>query len=271
MWYFLHDPEGKRRVITRLNTEIDESHKENHISNLNSGVYELILLGFYKSRDTSNYDLSIEFNSIERLSGGVLSENHNEIRIINQFSNIKNYSVEGQILGYEQFHTARIMAGEESEIPATFIAGDRSKTFEVTLSADDFNKVTDFALMVYDNDGLAKGVSGLSYREGSVSINNTFKTDSTTLRFVMIPGFTHGEGELFAHIDEKTYLKNEISFKVTSGAGSRVKLYPGIEETIKCVLNKPEINIPEGTKYFGKILFKSDDKLIFEMPVKFSF
>ncbi len=51
---------------------------------------------------------------------------------------------------------------------------EASKEFEIKLSKNDFNKITDFSLLIYDMDGNAKKKDAMSYREGSIEIMNTF-------------------------------------------------------------------------------------------------
>ncbi|MCF8240729.1 MAG: S8 family serine peptidase [Melioribacteraceae bacterium] len=272
VWYFLHDPAGEQIGFDFINFEEEEFKSDRYYYNLEPGIYELVVLGYFRSRNISSYDLSVEFESIDVLNKNPLSENHNQLELVNQFNKDNNYNMSGKILGYETFHSALINAGEEYEIPFVLRKGEASKTFEIMISKEDFNKVTDFALMIYDENGEAKGIGGISYNEGSVSVRNRFDADSVNLKFVMIPAFTHSEGEVFVHITEKAAFKSETNFSVEEGKNSRLTLYPSISEIVNCEIKKPAEFVPENAEVFGEIHFdSSNNESVYVLPVKFNY
>ena len=270
IWYFLHNPEGKKEGMGFVDSKGEDYIKEDFYYDLKPGIYELVVLGYYRSRNISEYDLSVEFNSVDVLSNEPLSQTHNQIELVNNFNKVRTYSNNGKVLGYEKTHFAEINAPEEFEMPFNIKNYEGSKTFEVSLSGEDFNKLTDCALMIYDENGKGIGVGGLSYKNGSVSINNSFNADSTNLTLVIIPAFSNYEGKIFVHINEKTFLKEETGFNVKSERGVNLTLYPSVTETILCEIVTPVTKLPADSKYFGKIYFKGDgDQSEYELPVKF--
>jgi hypothetical protein len=148
--------------------------------------------------------------------------------------------------------------------------GEKSKTFSIEISKEDFNKVTDFTYAVYDSSGKALSTGGLSYRTGDISIDNNFKSDLTKLKLVLIPAYTNAAGKMDVKIIEVTELENHSPIKFKSGS---LTFFPMVNQTVSLDFKKPDYVIPADSKFSGKIEFKSTrtDKTEFEMPLLFAF
>ncbi|MCO6473359.1 MAG: S8 family serine peptidase [Melioribacteraceae bacterium] len=269
-WYFLHNPEGEQSGFGFLNAEMDEGKVENYYYNLEPGVYELVVLGYYRASAPSTYDLRISFDGINRIDEGDITETHNQIKVINNFNKLQTITLESEMLGTVQTHTANLKGYDHHEIPFTLKQGESSKTFDLKLSKDDFNKLTDFAFMIYDEDMKAVSASGLSYQEGSISIRNRYK-ENKKLKLVLVPGFTNADHEIFVHIDEKTYFETPISVAAKINSRVMATLYPSVIETIDLEVKKPEVELPSDAKIFGNLYFKKAQDKIYELPLYFKF
>ncbi len=272
-WYFLHDPDGKNISVAFINSEKDENSVERRYYDLSPGIYEIDVLGFFRAQNVSSVNLTVEFDGVNRLDKLELSEFHKSIRIINNFNEVKNYNLKGEILGYEKNYVISLDSTDHHSIPFLLRKGESSKEFTITLSKEDFNKTTDFALMILNEDGKSQSSSALSYREASIRINNRYDTDSVKLTLELLPGFTNEPGKMTVHIKETTRFKQSQEFEVKYLNRQRITLYPLIEKSLNCSFSKPDEYIPGDSKPFGSIQFESvsDSKVELELPVFFKF
>ena len=272
VWYHLHKPDGEGIGRVRLSSNENDDSMEKEYFNLEPGVWELDVMGLFIASGESTYNLSVSFEGLQSLTASDLDENHNVVQMVNNYNSVYSYMLDGTILGYKETVGVKVKSYEHYAIPFVLRKDEAMKTFDVKLSKEDFNKVTDYALMIYDEDGKAVSVGGLSYSEGSVSIRNSFDADSTNLKFVMIPAFTNDDDELLAHVTISSELKQATPFKVTVDGRNRVSFYPGVIYDLLCGLEAPEVFLPEGAKFYGKIDFKNvNDKLIYSLPLNFNF
>ncbi|MCX6152216.1 MAG: S8 family serine peptidase [Ignavibacteriales bacterium] len=269
--YRLFNPDGVN-VFTSpsLNADKEENSIINNNSDLKPGVYELVVHGHFLATGQSTYNLSVEF-------GGVKAEDQNvviqhtigKMNVFNYFNQIKNYDLSGNLLGYQKEFTVSF-SNSDKFVYSFFIRKDEeSKKFSISMSKEDFNKYTDFSVLIFDEKGNAIEKDGLDYPDGSIEIANTFENaDSTKLNLVIVPAFVDFLQDAKVKIVESTYLKNSISFPVQNEMTNKVELYPTIEKTIDCFIPKPGFYFPNDSKPFGIIYFKSPkaDKQEFEIP-----
>jgi len=274
VWYFLSKPAGPQIGMAFLNSDKNSDSVERKYFNLKPGVYELDVMGYYRGRAQSTYNLSVHFDGVTRIDNSKLNKENNVIQMVNYYNDTKTYNVSGEIDSYSQNFSAELHGYDHYKIPFVIKKGEKLKEFEVKMSKENFNKVTDFALMIYDKDGKAVGIGGLTYDEGSVSVRNNFKADSTKLTFVMIPGFAFKDGRMNVKVTEKTVLEKPIKFSVKNNNGSRVSFFPSVITDLTCNLTQPEIVIPNEAKFEGKIKFTSmqnKNDLQYLLPVVFNF
>lgn len=253
--YYLHNPSGKREFFGNINSINKDDKKVDFINNIEPGIYELIVLGEFTSEKESTYNLTLEIDAINFL--GHYIGNNKPLEIVNYFSKQSKYDISGKLKGYQKEYTVNFTDQKIFSIPITLQPGESKKEFAVSLSKTDFNKLTDFALMIYDDKGKAQFVGGLSYRSDMASINK-IKNDATeNYKFVLIPGFANGPTDLEIKIVEYTYLEKEVDLNLKSSGKSNITMYPYINYNLDVNFSLPEIELTEGTKYFGEIYFKS--------------
>ncbi len=272
--FWLFKPDGAEMYLSpSLSSRNDDETIEKNFYNITPGVYELDIEGSYRSGEISNYNLSVEFSGIKRLDNEILDSAYNKIKIINLYNNSYNYNLSGKILGYEKDMTIELNGQDTCGIPFTFTRDEATKEFTVTLSKDDFEKITDFSLLIYDKEGNVKEKEALSYREGKIEIENTFNSDSVNLKLMLIPAFANKPGNMTIHVNEKTLFDNSVSFPVKDNIYTSTTLYPDIEKTLECDFSKPYYTIPGDALPFGKIYFGSEisGKIKYEIPVYFNF
>ncbi len=271
VWYLLADNAGVQFGRDFYKSAVDGDESVTTYKNLKPGVYELDVLGYYGAEGVSTYNLRVSFESAETLSEKPLSKNHDKIELINRFNFPESYSASGKILGFKKRYAFEIKAGDTYSIPVTLYKGETGKRFEVSLSKEDFNKVTDFALMIYDKDGKAVALGGLSYANDVIELPNRTKDDSTKYTFTLIPAFAEKSGKMTVHVTEVTDINKASDIFVTSNGSNRFTLYPSQTKTISCNFKKPDYDFPKGVTPYGKIYLKSGDKTKHIIPVTFQF
>lgn len=270
-WFHLHSPDGRKAGLNLLNSEKEEMNKTSYFYNLEPGVYELDVLGYYRAKSASTFDMSVEFIGIERTDNKALCMKENSIKVINNFNLPKTYSMTGELSGYEKFYRIELNSIDVYNIPFVLRKDEAMKEFEVKVSKEDFNKTTDFAVQIYNEDGVAISKTGLSYDSEVISVRNRFDKDSVKLRLELRPAFANAPGNMVVYVTEKTYMKNKGSLKVTDNQRTRTVFYPSIERELKVKFNKPNWFIPKGAKPFGTIMLKNGDNAEVEIPVYFKF
>ena len=269
----LFDPDGREYDISSVLYSVDgRKIVEEYYYNLKPGVYEVDVEGYFRAEDVSQYNLEINFYGIERMGEKVLTQDDSSIKIINQFNNKTQYSLSGIIPGYKKVHTIDLKGSDHFKLPITLKQDEAYKEFEIELTKEDFNKVTDFAFIILDEDGVAVESSALSYRDGSISISRSTDSESEDYTLEIIPGFTHKDGEMTIQVTEKSILENSVTVDVNYNGRDQITLFPNILTELKCDFELPEIQIPEDAKFYGMIEFKTaaNDKVECELPVCFS-
>lgn len=272
--YRLYDPNGIAQYLspTLYSVNGDEVIESYHYD-LTPGVYELIAEGLFNSSASTNYDLSTELFSIQASGDKIISEKQNAILVSNLFNEVKSYNLSGEVLGYKKNYTIELNGSGTYKIPFALRKGEQSRDFNLILSKEDFNKVTDFSMVIYNEKGVAISKDGLSFSAGSVSVQNAQDKDSINYMLEIIPAFTNISGSMSITIDEVTNFVESVSVDVKSNKNNSVSLFPNSSKTIICSFTKPGNEIPADARIFGKIFFKSpaSNKTVYELPVYFTF
>jgi subtilisin family serine protease len=252
--YYLHDPDGREKLYGRFDAIDDNGLKNEYFQNLNPGVYEFVVLGQFTSSDESKFDLDFEIDGVNINDNGIIND---ELSIVNYFAKSKSYNISGNILGFEKSYSVNMDGEEVYKIPFKLNASESKKTFDVSLSKEVFNKVTDFALMIYDKSGKAKKVGGHSYKDASITIAKNDDNQIEEYTFVMIPGFANTPSDIKISINEKTYFSNPTSIDLSYYGKETLTMYPDINYNLDCDYELPTAENSAGKNYFGEIDFKS--------------
>lgn len=272
--YRLYDQNGIAQYLspTMYSVNSDEVIESYHYD-LTPGVYELIAEGLFNSSASTNYDLSAELLSIQTSGDKILSEKQNGIVVSNLFNEVKSYNLNGEIIGYKKSYSVDLNGSSNYRMPFTMRKGEQSREFNLILSKEDFNKVTDFSMVIYNEDEIAISKDGLSFSTGSVSVQNSQDKDNVNYVLEIIPAFTNSSGNMSINIDEVTNFIKAVFVDVKNNKNNSVTLFPNSSKTITCNFTKPENEIPADAQFFGKIYFKSiiSAKTEYELPVYFTF
>lgn len=272
--YRIADPDGRPIELSALlySQNDNESIKGNYY-NIQPGVYEVMVEGYFLADTVSGYNLKIDFNSIKRTDDKELTGTNNAIDVIDYFNEQKSYSVSGQINGYVQDHEFKLNGRETYKYPFTFKPGEASKTFKIILSKEDYNKVTDFSFQVLNDSGVAVVKDGLSYRTGEISITPAEVTGGSDLIFELVPAFTNASDSMTVTVKEETAMDSQTQFSAAGSSRGSISLYPSIEQKIYLNYSKPPYDMPEGSKVYGTVTFTSSasQETEYELPITINF
>ncbi|MDP4190193.1 MAG: S8 family serine peptidase [Bacteroidota bacterium] len=296
--YFIHVPQGASAMIVKMNTPkkgysqviyrlFDQDGVNTYTSSLLSsnnkevesivshqdlkpGVYELVVHGYFMAKELSNYNLSVEFTGVKAVGeDAIVDAKTKSIKISNSLDQVKSYQLSGRLLGYQKNFQAEFSSTDKYSYDFVIRKGENLKQFEVNTTKEDFNKLTDLSLLVYDESGKAILKDGLNYPNGVISIQNTFgNADSTTLRLVIVPAFALKAGNATINVKEITEMTTPAEFEVESNHSDQVEWYPEVEKRIRLGIVKPEYYYPSGSCPYGKLYLKSikDERVELEIP-----
>jgi tripeptidyl-peptidase-2 len=272
--YYLYDNNGIQvDVSKRLYSVTQDEKVENYYPDLDPGIYEIDVNGYFLATDSSTYDLAVEFLSLQAVDDKEVSTVDNQIGFVNYFNEAKTYDLSSEMLGYQRNYNLLVTGKETYKMPFSMIKGESSKEFSFTLTKENFNKLTDFAYQIIDNNGKAISQGGLSYRTGSISVNMPGDKDSVNYILELIPAFAGKELDAYVDVQETTDFSSSISVDVKNNGRTSLTLYPNNIKNIDFNFSKPEQYIPADGIGYGKIYFKSPatDKTEYELPINFKF
>jgi subtilisin family serine protease len=272
--FSLYNPDGQGiEVSPAVHTLENKNEVESSYYNLPPGVYELIVEGVFLAKDISTYDLTVQFYGINNLDDNIVDESNNTIEVVNFFSQPENINLSGKFLGYEIEHNITISGSEKFRMPFVLRKGEASKEFKLEMSKQDYNKFTDLSFIVYDSEGTDISNSALSYRSGSLIVDNTSDADSSNYIFEINPGFANETSSAEIKLTEATSFSNNYSFDVLSESRSNVTLYPSLPKPLEIYFEMPNEYFPVNSQPFGKITFESSSnkEVVYELPIKLIF
>ncbi|MCZ7601987.1 MAG: S8 family serine peptidase [Melioribacteraceae bacterium] len=271
-WYSLHDPEGRGvGGIRALESEKGVNSSERFYYDLIPGVYELVVVGQFTAVDSVDYNLDVEFQSIQIVEGNKVEKLQSNVTVVNNYSDVLRYKLSGAITGYEKEYTVEFKDEEIVGHKFSFKEDEDEKIFELSVSPEHFNKVTDFAVVIYNNEGKIVSNTGFGYKDASISLSNSSK-ENTEYTLTFVPAFVDTVSELNVFVKEITNLKEEKSFKVTNKSSSNTVLYPSTPEQFILDIDFSESNFDENVSPIGKIKFEnSNGKVEYELPIYINF
>ncbi|HMN23444.1 MAG TPA: S8 family serine peptidase [Ignavibacteriaceae bacterium] len=272
--YFLSDNNGIQIHQSAVLYSVNKDEKvENYYYDVEPGIYEVDVDGFFLATDPSNYNLAVEFLSIQTVDSKVISENDKRIELVNYFNESQTYNINAEMLGYQRDYTLFVDGNSTYKMPFTIYKSEGSKEFNVTLTKEDFGKITDFAFQILDEKGKAYQKGGLSYRTDNISIDMPADKDSAKYILEIIPAFASKELSANVDVKEITYFPSPVPVDVKNNGRTSLTLYPNNIKYLDFNFSKPTSTIPANATGYGKVYFKSPStsKTEYELPINFKF
>lgn len=272
--YRIADPDGRPIELSSILYSMNDNESvEKNYYNFQPGVYEVMVEGFFLADTTSAYNLSIDFNSVKRIDDDGLTGTNNTIDIMDHFNEHKSYNLSGELSGYVQTSQIKLNGKGTYKYPFTLKEGEASKNFEIILSKENYNKVTDFSYQILDDSGVAIAKEGLSYHTGSISVSRGDIHNGSNLTLELVPAFTDASDSMMITLKEETEMDAKEPFEITGSTQGTISLYPSIEQQLRLNYSKPSFNFPDGTNIYGKITFTSSasKETEYELPIIINF
>ena len=272
--YFLFDNDGIQLDGSAVLYSVNKDEKiENYYYDVKPGIYEIDVDGFFLASDPSTYSLGVEFLSVQNLEAKEISATDKRIEIVNYFNEVKTYNLSSELTGYERNYNLTVDGNSTLKVPFVLVKGETTKTFNLSLTKEDFGKTTDFAYQILDMNGKALVKDGLGYRTGSITAE--FSGDADTIKYVLelIPAFVSKELSANVVINELTEFDSPVPVDVKNAGKNFVTLYPNNIKYIDFAVSNPGIKIPSDAMYYGKVYFKSQatGKTEYESSINFNF
>jgi len=272
--YRIADPDGRPIELSPLLSSVNDNESvEKNYYDFEPGVYEVMVEGLFLADTVSSYNLKMDFNSVKRFDNKALTAANNSIKVIDYFNDHKSYTVSGQLKGYVQDHEVNLNGRGIYKYPFTFKPGEASKNFEVILTKENFNLVTDFTFQVVDDSGVAIAKDGLTYRTGSISVSPGDAHGSTNLTLEIIPAFTSAADSMTILVKEETEMESQPQFSVQGSSMGNASLYPSIEQKLYLNYSNPSYDMPDGSQVYGTVTFTSSasKEAEYELPITINF
>ncbi len=272
--YFISDNNGIQIDQSPALYSVNKDEKiESFYYDIEPGIYEFDIDGFFLASDPSTYNLGVEFLSIQTVGSKLITESNSRIELINYFNETQTYNVSSEMLGYERNYNIVVDGKDTYKMPFTMNKNEGSKEFNLTLTKEDFGKTTDFAIQILDENGRALRKGGLSYRKDGISIDIPADKDSVKYILEFIPAFVSRDMSASVEIKEITYFPSPLPVDVRSNGKAAIVLYPNNIKYLDLNYFKPAAEIPIDASGYGKIYFKSPStgKTEYELPINFKF
>ncbi|MGB5893583.1 MAG: hypothetical protein WBG58_05340, partial [Ignavibacteriaceae bacterium] len=254
----LFDPDGKSIKGSSVLYSVDNATLvEKTYYNLSPGIYEVDVEGYFRAETISQYNLGVKFYGVNRLDNRALSNDNNTLTVMNAFNSADKYFLSGNIIAYKTTSTVELKGSAHYKYSFTFKPGESSKTFKLNLSKEDFNKLTDFAVLILDEEGVAINSTAFSYKEESISVTNSSGSENAKYTLELIPGFTHETSTMTIEITEETEFTGSKYLDVSYAGKDNLILYPNIPVRLLCEFDEIDQVIPKNADVFGKIYFQS--------------
>jgi subtilisin family serine protease len=271
--YFLHNNNGIQVDLSAVLYSVNKDERvENYYYDVEPGIYEVVIDGFFLASDPSAYNLSVEFFSLQTLDEKFSAEGTGKVELINYFNESRTYNISADLLGWKKSYTLQVDGSDTYKMPFVMVKGEGYKEFNFSLSKQDFSKVTDFSFQILDEKGKALSKNALSYRSGG-TIGVEMKEEKDTIKYVLevIPAFTHKELNAVLSVEEVTYFPSPVSLKTTNNGRASIILYPNNIKEIDLSYSLQGLTIPKDAGFYGKIYFKSPSsgKTEYELPTNF--
>lgn len=132
------------------------------------------------------------------------------------------------------------------------------------MSKEDFNKITDYSLLILDEDGKQEKVKSFSYYKAEITITNSSLDSEKNYTLKIVPGLTNENDQVTLKFKEETFVENPEKIDIRP---SSLSLFPTMEKQLSFDIEKPGFDKQNDSEYFGKINFKSKTGIEYEMPL----
>ena len=257
---YIYDPEGvEKGRVPRMDPDKKESVTATiPQEELMPGIWEIIPFAFHNLTRISTYDLEISFDGIEvepvvslkYENGGKPGGQITAVSHFNRFSG----SAEGKLTGYRK-KTRLEIDGDEYDHSFKTDKNITRVDFKLAMDKKTFNRFTDIAVNIKDEDGRVLSSGGFTQRSTSIGFS---PPGAGKYKLEIIAGFTYPKkkkDKWFIDLVETFTTGESIDISVKKNGTETFELYPSIpvELDFECV-KIPKLT-PDGYALYGELVF----------------
>ena len=232
------------------------------------GDWELDIYAGITNADVSVYDLEISFFGISSDPGSITGITYKKgekpgftFSLLNEFNTLFTGKAEGSIDGYMARVERIIEDNPKDEYPFSISDDIANAEFKIEFTKEMFNRFTDIAVNIINDEGKIVVSDAFGYRSGTVKFNNP---EPGGYSLQVVGGFTFPEdAEMWRYsLVEKYHTSEAIAVRVTANGEDGLMLYPGYPVQCRAELDNAPRIVPEGMKPFGSIGLHPEDSQI---------
>ena len=228
---------------------------------LTPGIWEVLLYGSFRNPKTTAYDLDITFRGVESQTIRSFASEpgkppHGSFSVTNRYNTRFQGTANGSVLGFQKNHTVEA-EGDGIRVPFHLNGELAGVDFVLRLTPREYNRFTDVAVQIFDNNGKAVAKGGFSNGLATMHFENPGSgSGSVPYTLDIRGGFTDDDGTPWSVEIEETFRRQDpIAVRVNDGA--RITLYPQVRAHLDFSLAGTPPKPPEGYVNVGHITFRN--------------
>jgi subtilisin family serine protease len=275
---YLFDPEGRDSDIGTLRPDRGRYTVSLGPSELEPGVWELDLYASYANVEPASVKVAFQafplcgtFPEGVRPKLGLGQAPEADVLLVSGYDRTFRGEGMGSVVGAAVDRDAKVHGSDWSHA-FTVAPGEAGVTFDLSLSAEDYNKFTDIAVQIDDAEGKALVSTGLTYRKGTTDFEPpagakpdakyTLKVSAATAD----PDMSSPDWTL--HVRELHRYAEPVAISVKQGKESKIDLYPNLAEEVSLQLKQVPPALPDGAYWLARITLKSSERENLQLPLE---
>jgi hypothetical protein len=275
----LFDPQGREVWTSTLKPASRKSSKVLSRAGIEAGTWELTLYGAYANLGPVDAKVKVRpvpmaapvpESATVKLRMGKAPEA--EIRVATSLDFPLKGRADASIVGCTQ-QGMEAVSGDMYTRDFSILPGESGVTFDLEMSAEDFNLFTDIAVQVIDKESAALAQEGLTFRKGSLSFTPSRDTDSKakySLRISAAAADPDGKPHWSVKVTETHRYDDPVKVRVTQGKSSEIALYPDRETGLSLRVDSAPPALPSGASWLlqGEVRDERDQDLVLPLEVR---
>ncbi len=203
------------------------------------GVYEVVVHGNFIASGLSVCNLNIKLVGLN-VKENIISNKLQQITVENALSKSEDFSLGAKV--NRKIKTHYLILGESNkdilEYKFKFNNDEKAKEFKLCMSKADFNKFTDFSILIVDEKGYVVEKDGLNYNEGYIYFDRPTNDSSNTYTFLIKGAYATAITNVSLVLDEITIFSNDYKISLNKKDTYKNIIYDINEKNIPFSISK---------------------------------
>lgn len=263
----LHDPEGRR--FLRGGFAESEGPRERRFvvagDDLRPGTWEVVNRADMTTDTRSTYDLGISFSGLHSRPEEIAALDFDApgeaptaaFEVVNRFSEPFEGTAAGSV---DHWRRERNVEVEGSVFTYDFTVDETiaAVEFEIELTGETYNRMTDCAVNIMDSEGVYAAQSGLGQRFGDVSLSPA-SPGGYTLEVVAAFSLPDDAESWSLDLVERFELAEPVALSVTQRGETSLRVVPDVPATLEIEAAASPVTAPSGFVNAGEVRLVDDD------------